>query len=96
MGVVTFTLMSEVTLISATPISPEEVQVRFTMYHAAGDELAARIGQGFGAEVERQLDQDIPIWEHKRYEPFPALAPNEKPITEFRRWARQFYSTSEG
>ena len=43
---------------------------------------------------ERQLDQDIPIWEAKRYVPSPALAPSEKPVTEFRRWATQFYATT--
>ncbi len=58
--------------------------------------MAAKIGQAFGAEVARQLDQDIPIWEHKRYQPSPALAPTEKPITEFRRWAKQFYASAAG
>jgi len=92
-GIVHFTLMGKVTLVSATtPIERDRVQVRFTMYHAAGDETAAKIGRAFGAEVSRQLDQDIPIWEHKRYQPSPALAPGEKPITEFRKWASQFYA----
>jgi phenylpropionate dioxygenase-like ring-hydroxylating dioxygenase large terminal subunit len=92
-GLVRFTLMSTVTLVSTiTPIDEDELDVRFTMYHEAGDELATRIGAGFGAEVTRQLDQDIPIWEHKRYQPSPALAPSERPITEFRRWAGQFYA----
>ena len=93
MGVIHFTLMGTVTLISATtPIEADLVDVRFTMYHRAGDEMAAKIGIAFGAEVERQFDQDIPIWEHKRYQPSPALAPSEKPITEFRKWAKQFYA----
>jgi len=92
MGMVRFTLMSTVTMISATtPVGPEEVAVRFTMYHEEGDDLAVKIGQGFGAEVIRQFDQDVPIWEHKAYVPSPALAPSEKPVTEFRRWAAQFY-----
>ena len=92
-GVVHFSLMSTVTLISATtPIDDDEVEVRFTMYYPEGDELAAKIGVGFGAEVERQLGQDIPIWEHKRYQSRPALAPSEKPVTEFRTWASQFYA----
>jgi len=92
-GVVHFTLIGKVTLISTTtPLEADQVDLRFTMYHAEGDSLAAKIGQGFGAEVARQLDQDIPIWEHKRYQPSPALAPSEKAITEFRRWARQFYA----
>jgi nitrite reductase/ring-hydroxylating ferredoxin subunit len=92
MGVVHFTLVGTVTLISATtPIERDLVDVRFTMYHKTGDEMAAKIGLAFSAEVERQFDQDIPIWEHKRFQPSPALAPSEKPITEFRKWAKQFY-----
>ena len=93
-GVVHFTLMSRVTLISAvTPISNEEVEIRFTMYHTGGDTLAGKIALGFGAEVTRQLQQDIPIWEHKLYQPSPMLAPSEKAITQFRKWASQFYSS---
>ena len=93
-GIIHFTLLGKVTLVSTTtPLAADRVVVRFTMYHEEGDEMAAKIGAGFGAEVERQLDQDIPIWEHKRYQPSPALAPSEKPITEFRRWAQQFYAT---
>jgi nitrite reductase/ring-hydroxylating ferredoxin subunit len=96
LGVVVFTLMGAVTLVSTTtPLAADRVQMRFTMYHEEGDEMAAKIGAAFGAEVARQLDQDIPIWQHKRYRPSPALAPNEKPITEFRKWARQFYVTSD-
>jgi nitrite reductase/ring-hydroxylating ferredoxin subunit len=92
-GVVTFELMSTVTLISgSTAIEDGEMEVRQTLYHAAGDDLGAKIGTAFGAEVQRQFDQDIPIWEHKRYQPSPALAPMERPVTEFRRWAKQFYA----
>jgi hypothetical protein len=93
LGIVKFTLMGTVTLVSAvTPLDVGQVDLRFTMYYEEGEEMAAKIGAGFGAEVARQLDQDIPIWEHKRYQPSPALAPSEKPITEFRRWAKQFYA----
>ena len=92
-GVVTFELMSRVTLISTTTaIEDGELEVRQTFYHAAGDETGAKIGMAFGTEVERQFGQDVPIWEAKRYQPSPALAPMERPITEFRRWAKQFYA----
>ncbi|GGP33174.1 aromatic ring-hydroxylating oxygenase subunit alpha [Streptomyces melanogenes] len=37
------------------------------------------------------LEQDIPIWNHKRYEPHPRLARGDEMISRFRRWARQFY-----
>lgn len=90
-GVIHFDLMGRVTLVSATtPVDCEHVEVRFTLYHS-GDEIAAKIGAGFAAEVSRQFAEDIPIWEAKRYQPTPALAPSERPVTEFRRWAAQFY-----
>jgi nitrite reductase/ring-hydroxylating ferredoxin subunit len=92
-GVVRFELMSVVTLVSAaTALEDGLMEVRQTLYHAPDDEIGAKIGQAFGAEVERQFGQDIPIWEHKRYQPSPALAPSERPVTEFRRWASQFYA----
>jgi nitrite reductase/ring-hydroxylating ferredoxin subunit len=91
-GVVKFELMSVVTLVSAaTAIEDGLMEVRQTLYHAPDDEIGAKIGTAFGAEVERQFGQDIPIWEHKQYQPQPALAPSERPVTEFRRWAKQFY-----
>ena len=75
---------------STTPVDLDHVEVRFTLYHS-GDEIAAKIGAGFAAEVSRQFHEDIPICENKRYQPTPALAPSERPVTEFRRWAAQFY-----
>lgn len=91
-GVIHFDLMGRVTLVSSTtPVDLDHVEVRFTLYHS-GDEIAARIGAGFAAEVSRQFHEDVPIWENKRYQPSPALAPSERPVTEFRRWAAQFYA----
>lgn len=91
-GVTHFDLIGRVTLVSATtPVDADEVHVRFTMYHSP-DEIGARIAAPFAAEVRRQFDQDIPIWESKRYLPTPALASTERAVTEFRRWASQFYA----
>ena len=96
MGVIHFDLMGRVTLVSATtPIEDDAVEVRFTLYHS-GDPIAEKIGAGFAAEVARQFHEDIPIWENKRYQPTPALAPTERPVTEFRRWAAQFYPEMRG
>jgi nitrite reductase/ring-hydroxylating ferredoxin subunit len=87
LGYIEFQLFSTVILVSATtPLDDERVLQRFTFY-TDGSDVAAKIAPGFAAEVERQFDQDIPIWESKSYLPVPALAPNEKPVTEF----RQFY-----
>lgn len=37
------------------------------------------------------IDQDVPIWENKRYRAKPGLMEGEGPIMEYRRWASQFY-----
>jgi phenylpropionate dioxygenase-like ring-hydroxylating dioxygenase large terminal subunit len=91
-GVTHFDLMGRVTLLSATtPVEDDAVRVRFHLFHSP-DDVAAKIAPRFADEVKRQFDQDIPIWEAKRYVPVPALAPSEKAVTEFRRWASQFYA----
>jgi nitrite reductase/ring-hydroxylating ferredoxin subunit len=93
-GHIEFRLFSTVTLISAmTPIDDDHVQVRFTFWHD-GSDIAGKIAAPFSAEVERQFDQDIPIWESKTFLPVPALASTEKPVTEFRKWAAQFYAAT--
>jgi len=43
------------------------------------------------AEGRQTIDQDIPIWETKRYRERPKLCDGDGPIMQFRRWARQFY-----
>ncbi|MCD9624108.1 Rieske 2Fe-2S domain-containing protein [Rhabdothermincola salaria] len=92
-GIVHFDLMGRVTQVSSTtPIDDESCRVRFTFY-TDGSEIAGKIAPGFAAEVERQFDQDIPIWAHKTFLTVPALAPSEKPIMEFRKWADQFYAS---
>lgn len=93
MGVIVFELFghSVVLVSTTTPLDDERCHHRFSFY-TDGSEVAAKIAPAFAAEVERQFDQDIPIWEAKSYLPVPALAPTEKPVTEFRRWASQFYA----
>lgn len=41
----------------------------------------------------RDVRQDIPIWENKRYVSPPALADGDGPIGMYRQWAKQFYNT---
>ena len=51
-----------------------------------------RIGEAFNKEVNRQLTEDIPIWENKIYQPSPQLCDGDGPIARFRKWAAQFYA----
>ena len=55
------------------------------------DPRTDRIGPAFIKEVNRQLGDDIPIWENKIYLESPNLCDGDGPIAKFRRWAQQFY-----
>jgi nitrite reductase/ring-hydroxylating ferredoxin subunit len=79
---------------ASTPIDGETTLVTFlfALKNPDADEHTARIARAFVDSVSREIKQDIPIWEHKRYVPTPALAPSEKPIMEYRRWYEQFYA----
>ncbi len=39
-----------------------------------------------------QFTQDVPIWEHKIYRERPIVTKMDGPVTQYRRWFRQFYS----
>jgi phenylpropionate dioxygenase-like ring-hydroxylating dioxygenase large terminal subunit len=41
--------------------------------------------------VVDQLNEDIPIWEHKIYRPDPVLCDGDGPIAQYRKWFQQFY-----
>jgi hypothetical protein len=74
------------------PISAELLHLHFSFIYPREDERRARIiGRLVMRDIERQVSQDVNIWEHKRYLPTPALVKGDGPILAFRKWARQFY-----
>ena len=85
MSALTFTFLS-----NTTPIDDENLLVRwlFTAPKTMGSDAATKAADTFCSGVS----QDIPIWENKIYKDPPVLRPMEKAVTEYRRWARQFYS----
>ena len=90
-SVTTFALFGTIKLLATnTPIDNGHCTIRMNFFHD-GEELSAAIAPAFVAEVRRQFEQDVPIWENKRFVASPALASYEKPIIEFRVWAAQFY-----
>ena len=95
-SLVRFTGIVETLIVtSVTPIDGEYVDVRFSfMTKKVGNEtVTANVGKAFIAEIERQLGQDIPIWEHKVMKDRPVLCDGDGPIGLFRRWCKQFYLT---
>jgi phenylpropionate dioxygenase-like ring-hydroxylating dioxygenase large terminal subunit len=78
---------------SVTPIDDEYVDVRFSfaVKKLPSGEATSTVGAAFIREIERQLGQDIPIWENKIYVNPPLIAEGDGPVGVFRRWCKQFY-----
>ena len=90
-GIVETLLMS-----SASPIDADHVHLRFAfMVRKIGKGITGGVGKAFMAEVSRQLEQDIPVWENKIYIDPPVLCDGDGPIGIFRLWSRQFYPSAD-
>ena len=97
MGVTRSTGSVEISFIgTGTPVDVDHVDYCFSFTVCEDEGFSLREGVGAAAmrEAMRQVEQDIPIWENKRYVPRPVLCDGDGPIPRFREWARQFYSTS--
>jgi nitrite reductase/ring-hydroxylating ferredoxin subunit len=93
-GTTRFTGIVETLLVnSVTPIDGEYVDVRFsfTVKKHENQKITENVGNAFIKEIERQLGQDIPIWENKVMKVPPVLCDGDGPIGLFRRWSKQFY-----
>jgi 3-ketosteroid 9alpha-monooxygenase subunit A len=92
---VRFSGIVETLLVSSmTAIDDEHIDVRFnfSIKKLPDKDVTQGVGKAFIREVSRQLEQDIPIWEHKTYLDHPVLCDGDGPIGLFRKWSRQFYS----
>ena len=79
---------------SVTAIDDEYVDVHFnfTVKKMGNVDITKGVGKAFVREVKRQLEQDIPIWENKKFLKQPLVCDGDGPIGLFRSWARQFYT----
>ncbi len=68
-----------------------EVRFTFTVKKAGGADVTKGIGRAFTAEIARQLEQDIPVWENKEYFDRPILCDGDGPFMAYRTWGKQFF-----
>ena len=54
--------------------------------------LTSTVADAFVREINKQVQEDQPIWENKTFLPVPALADTDGPILKFRKWYSQFYA----
>lgn len=87
-------IVDTLNLAVTTPISADRCVLRFNFrFKTMGDEETTRnVGNAFVREVDKQVLEDKPIWEHKAHLVRPALADNDGPFMKFRKWAAQFYA----
>lgn len=79
---------------TGAPIDAEHTRTRlqFSVKKLPDSDATRGVGRAFIAEIERQFQQDIPIWENKIHLEQPLLVEGEAGIATLRRWAAQFYS----
>jgi len=95
MSLVSFTgIVDTLNYAVTTPIDNDRCVVRFNFrFKTMGDEQTTRnVGRAFVAEVDKQVLEDKPIWEHKAHLVRPALADGDGPFMKFRRWFSAFYA----
>jgi nitrite reductase/ring-hydroxylating ferredoxin subunit len=92
-AVVRYKTLIEICMVTVNcPIELELSEQVFQIYYKnpENDPKIERIAQAFYTEVNRQLTDDIVIWENKIYREKPYLCEGDGPITRFRSWAKQF------
>ena len=84
-----------VMLATVTPITATRMKLCFNFTKRL--DTPARFSplvDGLIAEIVRQVEQDIPIWENKVFRERPILCDGDGPIAKYRRWFSQFYDSA--
>jgi len=79
---------------TATPIDEEYTDVSFayTVHKKGGADAHHGVGAAIIRDLEKQMSQDIPIWENKIHLSKPLLCEGDGPIASYRRWTEQFHA----
>ncbi len=87
-------IVDAINIATTTPIDENSTQVRFNFIVRKFDDekVTSTVADAFVKEINKQIQEDRPIWEHKRFLPSPALADTDGPILKFRKWYSQFYA----
>ncbi len=79
---------------TSTPIDDETTDTSFayTVHHRGDDEVARGVGSAIIRDLEKQMAEDIPIWENKAYWTKPVLCDGDGRFGLYRKWMAQFFS----
>ncbi len=93
-GFVRYTGICEtVQLGNVTPINNElcEINFAFAQKKVNGETPKGGVQAAIIADICKQLEEDMPIWEHKVYRRLPILCDGDGPIAKYRKWMQRFY-----
>jgi phenylpropionate dioxygenase-like ring-hydroxylating dioxygenase large terminal subunit len=79
---------------STTPIDESKVHSRWLL--TCTKNLVDVAGEEFMKSITAGVEQDFPIWQNKVHRARPVLCDADDTLAEFRKWARQFYTTPIG
>lgn len=76
-----------------TPIDDQRIHLRFSFtLPRAQSEMNEVFAEATRDNIAQGVEQDIPIWNHKRYVDNPILCDGDGPIAKYRKWFSQFYA----
>ena len=56
---------------------------------------AGGVGAAIIADINKQVKEDIPVWENKKYASKPVLCDSDGPIAKFRKHLSSFYAEND-
>jgi nitrite reductase/ring-hydroxylating ferredoxin subunit len=77
---------------STSPIDDNKTVTRWVM--TCTNNMVDLAGEEWFHSMTKGLDADLRIWKHKIHRAEPVLCEADKLLGEFRRWAKQFYSSA--
>ena len=92
-----FTDVTEVIMSQqATPIDAHTTHLRWQLFHLPDiSEGKMRVTKARMRDLVKQVNQDIPIWNNKRFNAEPLLVQGDGPILAYRRQYARYYQFDE-
>ena len=77
-------IVDAINIATTTPIDDETTQVRFNFIVRKFDDekLTSTVADAFVKEINKQVQEDRPIWEHKTFLPTPGARRHRRPDHE--------------
>lgn len=95
-SVIRFQYIADILLMATTtPVDEKLTLQRFAFVVNRNGPLIVRdiMKHAVIAEISRQFEQDIPIWENKVHLPIPVLCDGDGPVMKLRKWYKRFGPT---